>query len=212
MTRYRDEPNIWRTIISIAITSILLFGSIYVIDNVIFVEDEPEPTSVINFDITHLLKNKEIYITPDDVEQFTFNILNNTKDLNTSDYITIYRYLRENFDQSDSFDQPRPPVETISRGYGSVLDLSLLYTSVLIHLGYNGYTAISDEMVVPILFKDQLIYLFDFVYYSPLEIKEPVSFVTRDIMHNVTVISDQYARHFDDNFYTWFREELRETR
>jgi len=201
--RKENEVNLFRTIFTLGIILIVIIISFYlyekyIYEDIIDVDDEDD-----KYDF--LLGNKEMYITPEKVANYTIEILNNTKELNTTDYITIFRYLRNEFTLLDV--EPRPPVEIISRGYCSVISLNLLYTSILEYLGYDVYLLIAGDKVTTIMFEGDLLYMFDWDYYSPLEIDNSRVFLQEQYMET-TIISTHVTRTFNDNFYPWVRNKL----
>lgn len=205
--RSKKEVNVWRTVIYISVTIFIIISFMYFYNtNTINQEETEEDVMLHNY--SYLLSNKELYITPDSVSNFTIDVLNCTKDLNISDYITIFRYLRDNFDRSILVDQPRPPVETISRGLGSDLDLSLLYTSMLLYLDYDAYLFISDELITAIFIQDAILYVFDWKYHSPLEIDNPRILLDYELYNNVIVMSPSYTRVHNGDFYLWVRRNI----
>jgi hypothetical protein len=205
----RDEPNIWKTLVKISLTVVIIFVSVYLY-NYYFVEEDVVQDDPFNYS-EYLLNNKEILLTPENnvLQNFTKEIINETinktKTLNTDVSITIYRYLRESFGQIP-LGHPRPPVETIKRGSGSNLDLVLLYTSVLLYLEYDAYTLFSDGFAVTVVFNESMVYIYDWTYYSPLEVDQP--YRLPDEYDNVTVFSnrEQLPPKFD--FKIWSRSKI----
>ena len=205
----RNEPNVWRTLLEISLTVMVIAISVYLynyyLDGEEVVEDNPFNYS------EFLLDNRDMLLTPDNytLQNFTENIINETKNktktLNTDVSIPIYRYLRENFGQRQ-LGHPRPPVETIDRGSGSTLDLVLLYTSVLLYLNYDAYALFSDGFAATVVLNDTVIYIYDWTYYSPLEVDN--AYRLPDMYESVTLFSDTEKFPPEFNFKIWSRRNI----
>ena len=205
--RTKKETNVfamifYMVIISLAIIVILILVNNY--ENRV-IDDEEE---LDEHNYSFLMSHSSTYITPELMGNYTTNILNITKDLNTTDYITIYRYLRDIIGPDVHRDQPRPPVETINRESCSELDFSLLYTSILIHLDYNAYTLISDDTISTIMFYNGIVYVFDIRYYSPLEIDDILIFVRYNIYDDALIMSNHQIQQIDGGIYNWIRGKI----
>ena len=211
MIQQKKKFNIWRAAFSLTLVLVILISSIYVYNTYFTEVKEEDEEQQIEYDYNYLIIGNDYYVTPDNanIENLSFNIMNESKYLNNTVYITIYRYLRDSFDLVENTDQPRPPVETIERGYGSSLDLSLLLTSLLLENGLESYTFLSDEYIVTIMFLNGIMYIFDFNFYSPLEVDDPfILFSSSIFSENITVVSNDYAGKLDSTFYNWARRRL----
>lgn len=203
--RTKKETNVFAMLFYIAIIALTIYILFIVITNYEHTTHDEDP---VEHNYSYLMSHGDKYITPELMNNCTTKILNNTKDLNTTDYITIYRYLRDIIGPDVHRDQPRPPVETIYRGSGSELDFSLLYTSILLHLDYNAYTLICGDTISTILFHNNILYIFDIKYYSPLEIDDIVIFIRYDLYDDSLIISDHTIQQIDGSIYNWIRENI----